>query len=57
MSEVDDLLGHGYVDSSDMAFDTILDGESEGYIMIYSPKYKWIPKKIANKFSRRLMKA
>ena len=46
----------GHFDVDDVAWADAFEGQDEGYIMIYTPKYKWIPAKVSQRFPR-LMKA
>ena len=43
---------HGYVDADLIS---AFGGESEGYIMIYSPKYKWFPAKLGRWFPKMMV--
>ena len=46
----------GHFDADDVAWENVFDGQNEGYIMIYTPKYKWFPAKWGKWFPK-MMKA
>ena len=55
MSKEEDFFkGHGYVDSSEVAWGVAFDGSNEGYIMIEVPKYKWFHAKWGKRFPRMM---
>ena len=41
--------GEGFVDSS---LASAFDNEPDGYIMIARPRFKWLPRRLSNKFER-----
>ncbi len=52
----DELSFGGHFDANEVAWETAFEDQTEGYIMIYTSKYKWFPAKWGRWFPK-MMKA